>query len=282
MRRTASFGHVQVDEVHQRKGDTLLHLLCLNRPFNAEAAALFKHVAAKAPPPVFQKQNAIGLTFLDIAIDTLNFWVLTFVLKNFQVPGKALLCTGRAPLRRLLQAPSAAAQKFRQRPEVQDKISSCIIAMLCLGRAMLLCLVLLSLCTGQVVEPEVADQDPEPAMRRFLRPHRFHYHSTYSTYGGSNGSDDGFSLFVGFAAAAVVCGLACCFCWIPNVIFRCWDNDPCCRLSGKCTRHLCGKFCQCCCNCHKTRQQGPEGEKAQQKPPEQQEQQERPTVHDMT
>jgi len=110
-----SAGGIEVDEVHYRKGDTLLHLLCLCRPFNAEAAALFKRVAAKAPPPVFQKQNALGLTFLDIAIDTLNFWVLTFVLKNFQVPAKALLCNSRAPLRRLFKVlrPPMAPQAYQ-------------------------------------------------------------------------------------------------------------------------------------------------------------------------
>ncbi|CAK9088689.1 unnamed protein product [Durusdinium trenchii] len=95
---------VEVDEVHERKGDTLLHLLCMSRPFNAEVAALFKRVAAKAPPPVFQKQNALGLSFLEMAIDSLNFWVLSFVLKNFKVQAKALLCNARAPLRRLLKA----------------------------------------------------------------------------------------------------------------------------------------------------------------------------------
>ena len=51
-----------------------------------------------------------------MAIDSLNFWVLLFVLKNFQasnapgvrrapqVQAKALLCHSRAPLRRLLKA----------------------------------------------------------------------------------------------------------------------------------------------------------------------------------
>jgi len=119
---SGSPGGIEVDEVHQRKGDTLLHLLCLSRPFNAEAAALFKCVAAKAPPPVFQKQNAMGLTFLDIAIDTLNFWVLATILKNFQVPAKALLCNSRAPLRRLLQAlrPPSRPQAYQAPPGFPD------------------------------------------------------------------------------------------------------------------------------------------------------------------
>eukprot|EP00435_Cladocopium_sp_Y103_P004251 s1240_g1.t1 len=131
-------GGIEVDEVHDRRGHTLLHLLCLCRPFNAEAAALFKRVAAKAPPPVFQKLNALGLSFLDIAIDTLNFWVLTFVLKNFQVPAKALLCNSRAPLRRLLkvlrppsapqayQAPGAFPEHFRVAAMLQQDPSGLV------------------------------------------------------------------------------------------------------------------------------------------------------------
>ncbi|CAE8732196.1 unnamed protein product [Polarella glacialis] len=40
---------VEVDEVHERRGDTLLHLLCGGKSFSKEAATLFKRVTAVAP-----------------------------------------------------------------------------------------------------------------------------------------------------------------------------------------------------------------------------------------
>ncbi|CAE7476782.1 unnamed protein product, partial [Symbiodinium necroappetens] len=95
---------IEVDEVHQRRGDTLLHLLCLSRSFDAEAAALFKKLATKAPPAVFQKVNHAGLTFAHIAASNLNFWVLTFIFKNFQAQAKALVCADSHPMKHLLQA----------------------------------------------------------------------------------------------------------------------------------------------------------------------------------
>eukprot|EP00439_Symbiodinium_sp_Y106_P067997 s1130_g11.t1 len=95
---------IEVDEVHQRRGDTLLHLLCLSRSFDAEAAALFKKLATKAPPAVFQKVNHSGLTFAHIAASNLNFWVLTFIFKNFQAQAKALVCADSHPMKHLLQA----------------------------------------------------------------------------------------------------------------------------------------------------------------------------------
>lgn len=96
---------VEVDEMHRRRGDTLLHLLCMSKRFNPEAAGIFKRLAAKAPAVVFQKVNQAGYTFFQIAASTLNFWVLNFVLKNFEVQAKALVCMPSNPaMRSMVQA----------------------------------------------------------------------------------------------------------------------------------------------------------------------------------
>lgn len=101
---------IEVDEMHRRRGDTLLHLLCMSKSFGPDAAGIFKRLASKAPAVVFQKVNQAGFTFFQIAASTLNFWVLNFVLKNFQVQAKALVCMPSNPaMRSLVQAISPPA-----------------------------------------------------------------------------------------------------------------------------------------------------------------------------
>mmetsp|Transcript_76414 Transcript_76414/g.224180 ORF Transcript_76414/g.224180 Transcript_76414/m.224180 type:complete len:907 (+) Transcript_76414:69-2789(+) len=95
---------VEVAEIHPRKGDTLLHLLCQSKTFGTQLAHLFKRVAAASPPTLFQKVNRAGLTFFQIAASSLNFWVLTFVLRNFHAQAKALVCMpNNAPMRNVAE-----------------------------------------------------------------------------------------------------------------------------------------------------------------------------------
>jgi len=95
---------VDVTEIHPRKGDTLLHLLCQSKTFGTQLAHLFKRIAAASPPSLFQKVNHLGLTFFQIAASSLNFWVLTFVLRNFQQQAKALVCMpNNAPLKNMAE-----------------------------------------------------------------------------------------------------------------------------------------------------------------------------------
>merc|ERR1719163_2116813 len=56
----------------------------------------------------------LRLTFLQIAAGQLNFWVLTFVLKNFHAHSKALICNAsHAPLRSMAEAiPQPSAPQF--------------------------------------------------------------------------------------------------------------------------------------------------------------------------
>ncbi|CAE8588967.1 unnamed protein product [Polarella glacialis] len=88
-------------EVHPRKGDTLLHLLCQCRPFTAETAELFKRVSSVMPRLLFVKHNAAGHSFLAMAALSLNFWVLKFVSVNYPEETKAIVCSPEAPLRSL-------------------------------------------------------------------------------------------------------------------------------------------------------------------------------------
>lgn len=88
---------VEVDETHHRKGDTLLHLLCMSRNFGKQVALLFKRIAAAAPPSLFHKVNLAGYTFFQIAAASLNFWVLNFMLTNYQEHAKELVCSATNP-----------------------------------------------------------------------------------------------------------------------------------------------------------------------------------------
>lgn len=95
---------VEVAEIHPRRGDTLLHLLCQSKTFGTQLAHLFKRIAAASPPTLFQKVNRAGLTFFQIAASSLNFWVLTFILRNFHAQAKALVCMpNNAPMRNLAE-----------------------------------------------------------------------------------------------------------------------------------------------------------------------------------
>eukprot|EP00403_Amphidinium_massartii_P015911 CAMPEP_0178426278 /NCGR_PEP_ID=MMETSP0689_2-20121128/29154_1 /TAXON_ID=160604 /ORGANISM="Amphidinium massartii, Strain CS-259" /LENGTH=799 /DNA_ID=CAMNT_0020047963 /DNA_START=8 /DNA_END=2404 /DNA_ORIENTATION=+ len=96
---------VDVEEVHPRRGDTLLHLLLAARSFDAEAATLFKRIAEAMSPAAMAKANASGHNFFHVAASTMNFWVLKFVCLSFPGPMKALLgAEPRQPLRYLADA----------------------------------------------------------------------------------------------------------------------------------------------------------------------------------
>merc|ERR1719271_1443189 len=88
----------------------MLHVLCQSKSFGAETAHLFKRLASAAPDAIFVRVNQAGLTFFQIAAAQLNFWVLTFVLKNFHEQAKALVCSANhAALRNMaevIQQPS--------------------------------------------------------------------------------------------------------------------------------------------------------------------------------
>jgi len=106
---------VDVAEVHPRKGDTLFHLLCHSKQFGPELAHVFKRLAVVSPPSLFYKANAYGFTFLSIAAASLNFWVLSFMLRNFQMEAKSLFCSSStAPLRSLAEViPGPTPPVFR-------------------------------------------------------------------------------------------------------------------------------------------------------------------------
>lgn len=95
-----SEGGVNVSEVHPRRGDNLLHLLCQCRPFGAETAAMFKKLCGLIPEALWGQANAAGDSFLTLAAKSLNFWVLKFCALNHAAATKALLCSEKeAPLR---------------------------------------------------------------------------------------------------------------------------------------------------------------------------------------
>ncbi|CAE7243966.1 ktnD [Symbiodinium pilosum] len=102
-------GGIDALEVHPRKGDTLLHLLCQCRPFTKETAGLFKRVAEAVPASLFTKANANGQSFLALATASPNFWVLKHVALRYPEQMKALLSSkeadqGKPPLQQLLQS----------------------------------------------------------------------------------------------------------------------------------------------------------------------------------
>lgn len=114
----SSPGGVDVNEFHTRKGDTLLHLLCQRKTFGTQLALIFKRVAAAAPASLWQKVNHVGLTFMQIAANLLNFWVLTFVLRNFPTEAKSLVCMpNNAPLKALAEVIAQPAPPIFARPE---------------------------------------------------------------------------------------------------------------------------------------------------------------------
>jgi len=62
-------------------------------------ALLFQRIASNTPPTLFQIVNQANLTFLQLAATSLNFWVLTFMVKNYPVETKTLFCLpNNAPL----------------------------------------------------------------------------------------------------------------------------------------------------------------------------------------
>lgn len=83
---------VDVTEIHPRRGDTMLHLLCQSKNFDVHAANLFKRIISAAPPGLFEVVNNNGLTFFQVAATSLNFWVLNYVMHNFPAQAKILVC----------------------------------------------------------------------------------------------------------------------------------------------------------------------------------------------
>eukprot|EP00928_Gymnodinium_smaydae_P046343 TRINITY_DN3086_c0_g4_i1.p1 TRINITY_DN3086_c0_g4~~TRINITY_DN3086_c0_g4_i1.p1 ORF type:complete len:721 (+),score=71.18 TRINITY_DN3086_c0_g4_i1:60-2222(+) len=85
-------GGVDTTEVHARRGDTLLHLLCNSQPFGAATAGLFKRIAVAMPSHMLLTRNAFGHSFLHIAASTFNFWVITYALRTFPECARTLVC----------------------------------------------------------------------------------------------------------------------------------------------------------------------------------------------
>eukprot|EP00929_Paragymnodinium_shiwhaense_P053116 TRINITY_DN26593_c0_g1_i3.p1 TRINITY_DN26593_c0_g1~~TRINITY_DN26593_c0_g1_i3.p1 ORF type:complete len:1180 (+),score=198.17 TRINITY_DN26593_c0_g1_i3:179-3718(+) len=77
-----SAGGIDIGEIHARRGDTLLHLLCQSDAFSAETANLFSAICAAAPASLMTAKNKDGYKFLQFAAARLNFWVLKFMLHN--------------------------------------------------------------------------------------------------------------------------------------------------------------------------------------------------------
>lgn len=102
---------IDAGEVHHRRGDTLLHLLCQLRPFGAETAKLFKGIACALPPVLFEKTNKAGCTFLHYAAASMNFWILKYMCINFPRPMKTLVCAEQP------QPPLRALSELLPRPE---------------------------------------------------------------------------------------------------------------------------------------------------------------------
>eukprot|EP00746_Dinoflagellata_sp_MGD_P009622 gnl/MRDRNA2_/MRDRNA2_119612_c0_seq1.p1 gnl/MRDRNA2_/MRDRNA2_119612_c0~~gnl/MRDRNA2_/MRDRNA2_119612_c0_seq1.p1 ORF type:complete len:773 (+),score=127.03 gnl/MRDRNA2_/MRDRNA2_119612_c0_seq1:83-2401(+) len=82
-------GGADMSEVHERRKDTLLHLICHLENFTRLAAELFRICFRYSPPEIHEKRNATGQSFLHIAAVKLNFWVLQFSLAHASrlVPG---------------------------------------------------------------------------------------------------------------------------------------------------------------------------------------------------
>lgn len=82
-------GGADINEVHERRQDTLLHLICHLENFSRLAAELFRTCFRLSPPEIREKTNATGQSFLHIAAVKLNFWVLQFSLAHApaSVPG---------------------------------------------------------------------------------------------------------------------------------------------------------------------------------------------------
>eukprot|EP00927_Polykrikos_kofoidii_P007884 TRINITY_DN13248_c0_g1_i1.p1 TRINITY_DN13248_c0_g1~~TRINITY_DN13248_c0_g1_i1.p1 ORF type:complete len:848 (+),score=123.10 TRINITY_DN13248_c0_g1_i1:50-2545(+) len=117
-----SQGGVAVHEVHARKGDTLLHVLCQSQRFGQETATVFKRIAAAARPELFQRVNAAGFTFMQIAASSLNFWVLTFMFRNLQTHAKALVCMANHPPMKCMadRIADPAPPSFQEPPQIPD------------------------------------------------------------------------------------------------------------------------------------------------------------------
>lgn len=110
-------GGADMTETHRRKGDTFLHLMCQRKDFGSDMAYLFKRISVAMPFSLFHRANLSGLTFLQIAASSLNFWVLTFFLRNFPVQAKTLVCAPAAPMRTLTDAMAQPAAPQYVPPE---------------------------------------------------------------------------------------------------------------------------------------------------------------------
>jgi len=109
----SEFG-VDVTEVHPKRGDTLLHLLCQTRPFGFEVAELFERIAAAVPHSVLEHANISGRSIFQIAAVSLNFWVLKDLCRKFPAFVKSTVCHQSAPLRMIADmVPQPAPPSFR-------------------------------------------------------------------------------------------------------------------------------------------------------------------------
>jgi len=111
---------VNLQEVHPKLGDTLLHLCLCVTHFSEPAAELFRRIfiggfagdaaerggTASDHKVLWCQENRDGQTFFHVAADRLNFWVLRFALSwSPEIASLLWSCDskGRCPLEELLQ-----------------------------------------------------------------------------------------------------------------------------------------------------------------------------------
>lgn len=120
----ASQDGVDVNEVHHRKGETFLHLLCQCRPFSSETATIFKALAEAMPHALFTKVNMAGQSFLAFAAATQNFWVLRHISLRYPEQMKVLICSKEAPLRFLMQKlPAPVPPSFSAAERIPEHVA---------------------------------------------------------------------------------------------------------------------------------------------------------------
>lgn len=90
-------GGVDIAEVHYKRHDSLLHLMCSGRTFGEGEAALFRKLCELAPPGLMEQRNTTGASFFHLAAQSLNFWVLRLVLRTHPKSAKTLVCMPSKP-----------------------------------------------------------------------------------------------------------------------------------------------------------------------------------------
>jgi len=77
-----SLNGVDLGEIHPRRADSLLHLMCSAERFGKPWAELFRSLLAVVPKELREHLNCQGQNFIHIAAARLNFWVLSHTLSS--------------------------------------------------------------------------------------------------------------------------------------------------------------------------------------------------------